>query len=488
MLATETHQLSELLKKVAETLDIPEYIYQDVVTKYEDVGEWLAEEGSDLQRYSPEIYPQGSFRLGTVIRPVSEKDEYDIDLVCRLTLEKDQVTQERLKAMVGNRLRLRPDLMERLESSRRCWTLNYPKQFHMDVLPTIPNTERPPTGILLTDTELTRWQQSNPIAYSTWFFDQMRTIFQENRAALAKALQVTIDEVPEWQVKTPLQRAVQILKRHRDVYFEHDRENKPVSIIITTLAARAYTNESDLLAAIDKIVRDMPNFIENRNSKWWVPNPVDPGENFADKWNEKPVRREAFFKWIQKAKLDFSGVIRSQDILRAASSLSSTLGQRTVGKAASELGIPIGSSIPTVSVSQATVSALGEIRHCEVPKWISQLIYKASVAGKVYLKSRRKKLWSLTNRPVLKGLSLRFEVQTNTPAPYEVQWQVVNTGQEAAQAGGLRGDFYSSDKGTSNVRWESTLYRGTHWVEAFIIKNGTCVARSDRKYVRIWGI
>ena len=80
---------------------------------------------------------------------------------------------------------------------------------------------------------------------------------------------------------------------------------------------------------------------------------------------------------------------------------------------------------------------------------------------------------------------LRFSVNTNVPLPYDVRWQVVNTGREAAEAGQLRGDFYESDKGINGVRWETTAYAGTHWVEAFIIKNGACVARSGRKQVKI---
>jgi hypothetical protein len=41
------------------------------------------------------------------------------------------------------------------EPRRRCWTLGYPGHgFHLDVLPTIPDIQQPPTGILLTDVHL----------------------------------------------------------------------------------------------------------------------------------------------------------------------------------------------------------------------------------------------------------------------------------------------------------------------------------------------
>jgi hypothetical protein len=80
---------------------------------------------------------------------------------------------------------------------------------------------------------------------------------------------------------------------------------------------------------------------------------------------------------------------------------------------------------------------------------------------------------------------LKFSARTNASYPYEIRWQVVNTGKEAAQAAQLRGDFYMDDDGANSVRWESTKFAGTHWVEAFVIKNGVCIARSGRKFVRV---
>jgi hypothetical protein len=69
------------------------------------------------------------------------------------------------------------------------------------------------------------------------------------------------------------------------------------------------------------------------------------------------------------------------------------------------------------------------------------------------------------------------------PHDFEVKWQVVNTDKEAVEANALRGDFYSSDE--PNIRWESTSYRGAHWVEAFVIsrRTNTCWCRSSRFFV-----
>src|SRR5208283_4070186 len=108
MLIEQKDKLAEILSKSASELDIPDHVYEDAVLKYEDVGAWLAEEDSELNSYSPEIYPQGSFSLGTVVRPIDRYD-YDIDLVCTLNLTKDQTTQKDLKKRVGERLKKNPD-------------------------------------------------------------------------------------------------------------------------------------------------------------------------------------------------------------------------------------------------------------------------------------------------------------------------------------------------------------------------------------------
>ena len=94
-------------------------------------------------------------------------------------------------------------------------------------------------------------------------------------------------------------------------------------------------------------------------------------------------------------------------------------------------------------------------------------------------------LWPLGDKSAPKNVWLRFVAKTDAPEPYSIQWQVVNTGQEAVNARQPRGDFYATDDSDKNVRWESTAYRGTHWVEAFVLRAGACVARSGKFLVKV---
>ncbi len=498
MLLNERQKLTSILQTSADQLDIPDYAYEDATLKYEDVGEHLAADDSDLSGYRPQIYVQGSFRLGTVVQPYGRVDEYDIDLVCQLEMKKESVTQENLKAKVGDRLKKREDLEKILESSRRCWILDYPPDagmpaFHMDVLPSIPNADRQPTGILLTDTELKKWQKSNPIAYAEWFKGRMEVVFLVKKAAFAESMSSSIEDVPDWRVKTPLQRCVQILKRHRDIHFENDPDVKPISIILTTLAAHAYQNEEDIFDALNGIVKRMPNFIENRNGRWWVQNPVDDDENFADKWNEYPERKTAFMAWLQKVAVDFANVSSADTVADGLGILDELLGRQTMDKVAAELGVIRASLLPVVVSRTPLVPALGNANHAVSPATQFQLVsipqYTAKVTADVHFKKGSKKgrfLWSLGDNSAPKGVWLKFKVKTNVPEPHSIRWQVVNTGDDAMRANQPRGDFYNAEDYDKHVRWESTAYRGTHWVEAFVLNaNRVCVARSGRFLVQV---
>jgi Adenylyl/Guanylyl and SMODS C-terminal sensor domain/Second Messenger Oligonucleotide or Dinucleotide Synthetase domain len=471
--------LNAELQNIVESLDIPPQVAEQAISTYDDVAQWLGQEDSPLRDYSPNIYAQGSFRLGTIIRPLAPEAGFDVDLVCRLDIPKERTTQADLKKSVGDRLRKSEAFRRFLTERRRCWTLDYPERFHLDVLPAIPDPDDGDDSILITDTDLRLWQFSNPIAYSQWFFDRMLKTLTEARALLAKSAGVSIEEIPEWRVRTPLQRAVQLLKRHRDVQFKHDDERRPVSIIITTLAANAYDGEGDIESALTKLVRGMPEHIENRKGKWWVSNPAHPDENFADKWNESPDRRTAFLAWLERVSNDIGRTRIAKSAQERRDNIAESFGIRRQAD-----GIAIMSKGPAAFL-QENVPALDSAGHVRSLKWPERELYKCGIRGNVYRKrGGSRSLWPLSDRPVPKEYALKFEAQTNAPLPYEVHWQVTNTGREAADARGLRGDFYPSDAGPRS-RWETTLYAGTHWVEAFVIKDGVCVARSGHRYVRI---
>jgi hypothetical protein len=154
------------------------------------------------------------------------------------------------------------------------------------------------------------WRLSNSEGFAKWFEFRMKLAkeYLANRALQARAAQV--DDLPTYRWKSPLQRCVQLLKRHRDIMFVDDPDGKPASIIITTLAARAYRGEADIADALDTILSNMGNLVNRTAPR--VPNPVNPAEDFADRWAE-PASQEhnleaKFWKWLRQAQIDFETI------------------------------------------------------------------------------------------------------------------------------------------------------------------------------------
>lgn len=298
--------LSKIFHHISESLNISKTDNEEIVNSYKAIGSYLGELEEEL---NISIFPQGSLSLGTIIKPLAtdRNGEYDVDLVCRIT-NGQNLTPKEVKNIIGNRLKQSKLYSEKLDSEgKRCWTLNYYK-YHMDILPCIPySTSEFDTKIVLTekiDSGEYVFGLSNPKGFRNWFTNEMLDIFNESREAFSKRNNVDIEEVKLYQVRTPLQKVIQILKRHRDIAFEGEKY-RPSSIIITTLAAKAYNGEQDLFTALSNIIYNMEKYIEiDQYGNYNVYNPVDSTENFTDRWRDNPERKDAFFSWLLKAKSD----------------------------------------------------------------------------------------------------------------------------------------------------------------------------------------
>ncbi len=298
-------QLDLILRKIVAEISITPAMIERAVRSYEAVGKWIGE-GID---YDTRISPQGSMNLGTTIKPISDKDDYDIDLVCLLE-DGASLPAERVKNLVGDRLKeheiYRGKIAEEGEG-KRCWKMQY-DAFHMDILPCVPKSfylEPYYTDIRLTHklgTGLYTDKYSNPYGYRQWFENRMKEILHEEKRAYAIRNNLEIDAVPTFRVKTPLQMAIQLLKRHRDILFEKNSDDAPISIIITTLAAKAYSGQKDLYGTLCGVLDHMADYIEVRGHTYWIENPVMAEENFADKWAQHPERRTAFYTWLKTAR------------------------------------------------------------------------------------------------------------------------------------------------------------------------------------------
>lgn len=389
----QKRQFNDILEELGKSLDITKEQHDSAVRSYEFVGSWLAATDSPLAKYNPEILPQGSFMLNTMIQPIREGDELDIDLVCRLEGKEPHWTQRDLKHAIGDRLRAHGTIKALivLPDGRRCWRLDYAKQsnFHMDILPSVTSKEYSVLlqrafsereienydllAIRITDKNQSNylieqnhmlWLKSNPFGYGIWFEQRASIAFE--RAIL---MSESVRPMPNYhRKKYPLHRIVQIFKRHRDMMFNGD-EHKPISIIITTLAARAYAKETDVLTGLLNVIERMANYIEERYSQEhrrqvkWIPNPVNPEENFADKWAENQIKERNFYKWLDQLKLDMQSLTQQRGMHLIQEKLAIPFGERIVERAFSNYSENLRSLREEgrvyISSGSATLGAVG---------------------------------------------------------------------------------------------------------------------------------
>lgn len=497
----------EALTNASSKLDISPSKYKQAMDRFSSMKSFLLAGNYDGALSAPEVYLQGSFKLGTEIRPFknSKDSDYDIDLVCRLGHLKGSTQVSTVKHQVGDQLKSNSTYAKMLdEEGKRCWTLNYAEEddigFHVDVLPSVEEAESHVHihAIAATNKDQHQeysWTTSNPKGFAEWFYQVNGEAFQRVKSIQKyqifnhqRQLFNSIDEVPNIHVKTPLQKAIQLLKRHRDVRFSQSEiENfKPISMVITVLAATCYRNESTIFETLEHLIDTLisqasqldSSFVFNEHlassaytlinrtsdGRWVIPNPTNPDENFADRWHENEhSRAKAFFQWVTWLREDFI-------------SISEIVEDNHFTKSLVQVYKPSG--LPTLNFN---------VPHKNSPSWpidqnnIYDVEVKASYKTNIFWKNFD------SRQHLQKGKELKFKAQTNVPDPFEVYWQVVNTGKEATDAGQLRGDFieHSNNERTDIYRTESTSYTGDHWVECFIIKNNICVAKSGEFVVSI---
>ena len=68
-----------------------------------------------------------------------------------------------------------------------------------------------------------------------------------------------------------------------------------------------------------------------------VSNPVNPEENFADKWPKHPKRRENFYKWLAAVKKDVHEILDGANKIQIQDTMSRVFGKEMITKASSLL-------------------------------------------------------------------------------------------------------------------------------------------------------
>lgn len=324
---------------------------------YRSTSEFLVE-CDEFKGHLEEIHPQGSRQLGTMTRPLRNKEGFDVDLVARLNSSAwDIYSGAGGATKLINRLhtavqRYADQHSLKLHRWERCVTLEYADGMCADIAPIIDRQHafalHGESHGMIPDRELRNFHPTNPKGFSKYFSDisAIKPVF------LTAALDSISEEMRKADI-TPLPttevfgrllcRLIQIMKLHRDVSFSTEslKELRPSSVLITALAANSYKTRAQIghfgqLDLLLDIIRSMPTFIGkrpevDRQIQWIVDNPTAPGDNLASSI-DTPEKQEAFIQWHRKLVEDVLGVIDTIEqragVDRVAAQVSSAFGER----------------------------------------------------------------------------------------------------------------------------------------------------------------
>jgi hypothetical protein len=289
-----TKLIDTLLNGIGEKLQLNKSRRDKVEVSYRAVANWLS---SDLDLFNgtdTDIYPQGSYKIETTVKPIKD-NEYDLDFV----LEIKEPWAKELDAMaildkVEKRMKENDIYRDKVERKNRCIRINYADEFHMDILPGYPCNYVGNTDMKVPDCNTENWKDSAPKGYAEWFEDRCRISVLLEKAAKIEPLP---QDTP-FQIKPPLKRAIQLIKRQRDIYFYDDDKNAPISIVLTTLAGAVYHGEDSAFTALRNILMSIKSMIEYSSTPIEVLNPSNSKEKLSERWDEDPKLYEHFRKFI----------------------------------------------------------------------------------------------------------------------------------------------------------------------------------------------
>ena len=204
---------------------------------------------------------QGSYALGTAIKPVDDNDEYDADIQIVMNPNGQWRAKDYLDE-IHHTLKQNGIYSDKLSSESRCVRIKYAGDFHIDIVARVTSRGR----VRICNRSSNKFEPTDGNGYRKWFNEKNR-ITGGN-----------------------LKRVVRLLKYLRD----HKNNYSVKSILLTTLAANAIRKSDEgteavstvadtlvtVLTRIDAYLQRYPRMPE-------VKNPALQSENFNRHWDQR---------------------------------------------------------------------------------------------------------------------------------------------------------------------------------------------------------
>ena len=393
-------------------------------------GLWAAlTTGDRLPSIPIDRQQQGSWAYSTIIRP-HPGGEFDADVV--LEFEDVGIQPKEYLLRVNQALASHGTYAEMTLLKDRCVRVQYAGEHHVDLVPMVCVSGR---NNIVNRTS-NQFERAEPVGYAEWFTER-----------------------DDW-CGGQLHKVVRLVKYLRDYKGTHATR----SVILTTLLGNQVRVGDVFTDTIDAFVTLMGRLalhLESCPSKPNLPDPSCPESSFNHRWTEDEFRtlRTVVSSLAYRAELALASTSPAEATRRWRDLFGDSFPEVT------SLGGASSSALVAAPLEQMAVNVFAGV----VELYTARI--DSVVLGKGMLRARQ------LGASVEKDRQLRFRVTTSTPGEYEVFWKVLNRGRESL--GNRRGEIVLGGRD----REETTLYRGHHYVEAYIVQNRVVVAKARRSVV-----
>ena len=199
------------------------------------------------------LIPQGSFAHRTIIKPLSGND-FDADVLLPMT-EQDEWEPKKYTLELKKALDAVPRYAEKTVLGKRCVTINFANDFHIDVVPFI---ERADGLTYITHRTRNEFIRQDPTAFTDWFNEQNST------------------------TNGHLVRVIRLVKWLRD----RSSIDCPSVVLAALLAERVKSfagidNYGNIATTFTALVEDLRDYLELHSVPPWVDDRI--GQNLADR-------------------------------------------------------------------------------------------------------------------------------------------------------------------------------------------------------------
>ncbi len=407
-----------------------------------------------------EMIPAGSWAHRTIIKPVDDNDEFDADVLLSLEEQTDWLPKDYIQELYSA-FRDSGTYKDIVSRKTRCLRINYAGDFHIDLVPYVERNGNHFITNRLDPKDEGSFELSDPEGFSAWIDERERV------------------------TNGTFVKVVRLVKYLRD--FKSTFVCK--SIILTTLLGdevnevEAGTSPSlyadvpsTFVTLMGKLAKSLPESMPA------VLDPAGTGDNFTDRygddWNYENFRTR-MVAYAAKAQEAYDETDRDNSI---------TLWREIFGDSF-KAGVFVEAA--KMSPCSASVEWSKEQFIDREPYGFGIAIdpaYSVRISGRCTGLSspngtikRGFSQFNLSTRGnrVPKNRSLVFTARLGgVSGPYQLYWKVRNGGKEAEAVGQLRGEI--TRDGGKDRRTETSLYRGSHYVECYLVVNGAVVAKDHQ--------